>query len=192
MDTEPWTAPVAGPGPGPAPHLPDPGDDLSLILSQRRAGHQDIVNVDAASVQMVIFVIGGQSFALPGAQVAEILPLAPIFLVPGCPPAVEGVMDVRGNIRGVLRLGDLLGVAHDPPTRHTVILLGRVGDQECGLRVDRIADVSPVLLESLLAPPDSLPDRLQGLVTGVFQYPTGPVLTLDMERIFQAWEDGRL
>jgi len=101
-------------------------------------------------------------------------------------------MEVRGNIQGVLRLGYLLGVAHDPTTRHADILLGRAGDQECGLRIDRILDVSQVLQEGLLAPPDNLPDRLQGLVTGVFHYPTAPVLTLDMERIFQAWRDGRL
>ncbi len=101
-------------------------------------------------------------------------------------------MDVRGNICAVLRLGDLLGAAHDPLTRHTAILLGRVGDEESGLRVDRVADVTPVILESLLAPPDNLPERLQGLVTGVCQRPEGPVLALDMARIFQAWRDGRL
>ena len=190
MGTEPEAGPVSGPTT--APQDPAPGDDLELILAQRREGRQEIVNVDAATIQLVIFVIGDQQFALPGAQVAEILPLAPIFPVPGCPPAVEGVMDVRGNICAVLRLGDLLGAAHDPLTRHTAILLGRVGDEESGLRVDRVADVTPVILESLLAPPDNLPERLQGLVTGVCQRPEGPVLALDMARIFQAWRDGRL
>ena len=190
MITEPEAGPVTGPTTAP----PDfnTNDELGVILSQRRAGRQDIVDVDAATIQLVIFAIGDHYFALPGAQVAEILPLAPIFLVPGCPPAVEGVMDVRGNICAVLRLGDLLGAAHDPLSRHTAILLGRVGDQESGLRVDRVADVTPVILESLMAPPDPLPERLQGLVTGVFQRPEGPVLALDMERIFQAWRDGRL
>lgn len=190
MASEPLVATVIGAGSAPPPAETD--DDLSQILAQRRTGHQEILNLDAARVQMVVFVIGSHHFALPGAQVAEILPMAPIFLVPGCPPAVEGVMEVRGNIQGVLRLGDLLGVAHDPTTRHAVILLGRAGDQECGLRIDRILDVSQVLQEGLLAPPDNLPDRLQGLVTGVFHYPTAPVLTLDMEPIFQAWRDGRL
>ncbi len=190
MGTEPEAGPVTGPAT--APPDPAPGDDLELILAQRRAGRQEIVDVDAATIQLVIFVIGDHYFALPGAQVAEILPLAPIFPVPGCPPAVEGVMDVRGNICAVLRLGDLLGAAHDPLTRHTAILLGRVGDEESGLRVDRVADVTPVILESLLAPPDNLPERLQGLVTGVCQRPEGLVLALDMARIFQAWRDGRL
>ncbi|HPB76233.1 MAG TPA: chemotaxis protein CheW [Chromatiaceae bacterium] len=190
MVTEPEAGPVTGPGT--APPRPDPGDELGVILSQRREGRQEIVNVDAATIQLVIFVIGDQQFALPGAQVAEILPLAPIFPVPGCPPAVEGVMDVRGNIRSVLRLGDLLGAAHHPLARHAAILLGRVGDQESGLRVDRVVDVTPVILESLIPPPDQLPPPLAGLVTGVFQRPEGPVLVLDMERIFQAWQDGRL
>ncbi|MBP6807652.1 MAG: purine-binding chemotaxis protein CheW [Chromatiaceae bacterium] len=190
MIAEPESIPATGPAT--TPPDPDPSDDLGVILSQRRAGRQDILDLDAATVQLIIFAIGDQHFALPGAQVAEILPLAPIFLVPGCPPAVEGVMDVRGNICAVLRLGDLLGVAHDPLTRHTAILLGRVGDQESGLRVDRVADVTPVILESLMAPPDNLPQPLAGLVTGVFQLPAGPVLALDTERIFQAWREGRL
>lgn len=77
-----------------------PADALTAALEQRR-GDQGIVVVDAATVQLVVFAIGGRVFALPGAQVVEILPLPVIHFVPGCPPAIEAVIKVRGTIYSV-------------------------------------------------------------------------------------------
>ncbi|WP_295579855.1 chemotaxis protein CheW [uncultured Lamprocystis sp.] len=169
-----------------------PMDALTAALERRRRGDQNVVAVDLPTVQWVVFTLSGRTFAFPGTQVAEILPLPPIYFVPGCPPALEGVIDVRGNICSVLRLGDLLDSPHGPPTRRTAILRGRAADMESGLRVDAVEDVLEVAQEALLTPPDNLPERLQGLVTGVFQHRGQRVLALDMERLFQSWRDARL
>jgi len=181
--------------PGDAPinaPIDTPIDALAAALERRRRGDQDIVAVDVPGVQWVVFTLSGRAFAFPGAQVAEILPLPPIYFVPGCPPALEGVIDVRGNICSVLRLGDLLDSPHGPPTRRTAILRGRAADMESGLRVDAVDDVLEVAPEALLPPPGNLPERLQGLVTGVFEHRGQLVMALDMERLFRSWRDARL
>ena len=168
-----------------------PADALAAALDLRRGNDQATVAVDAPTVQWVVFALGDRSFAFPGAQITEILPLPPIYVLPGCPPAIEGVIDVRGAIWSVLRLGDLLASESGPPTRHAAVLLGRTADLESGLRVDAVEDVLEVAQESLLAAPDHLPEALAGLVSGVFRHCGRPVLALDMGRLFQAWRDGR-
>ena len=111
--------------------------------------------------------------------------------MPGCPPALEGVIDVRGTIWSVLRLGDLLGSAHGMPSRRAAILLGSAAGMDSGLRVDAVDDVLEVAQRSVLVSPAGLPEWLAGLVSGVFQYQGRTVLALDMERLFSDWCDGR-
>ena len=169
-----------------------PVDTLDAILQQRTRARSEIVTVDANTTQWVVFYIDDCPFAFPGRQVVEILQKPPIHFVPGCPPALEGVIEVRGTIWSVLRLGDLLEIAPGPGGRRTAILLGRAAGMESGLRVDGVDDVLEVAEAATLAPPADLPRRLQGLVTGVFQHRARAVLALDMERLFRAWRDPHL
>lgn len=164
-----------------------PADELTRLLGTH--GQREIVNVDVARAQFVVFTVGGEGFALPGPQVAEILPLLPVFPVPGAPAAVAGVIDVRGRICSVLNATDLLGC---PGGRDGAILLGRAAGMESGLAVTRVDDVLEVPEAAVLAPPDNLPERLRGLVTGVFPVRGRQVLALDLDPLFTAWRDGRL
>jgi purine-binding chemotaxis protein CheW len=176
--------------PGDAP-ADSPTDFLDAILEQRARGTGEIVAVDIHTVQWVVFSLGEASFALPGRQVVEILPMVPIHFIPGGPPALAGVIEVRGTLWSVLRLADLLGRVTAAVTRHASILLGRAADLESGLWVDGVDDVLGVAEDAILAPPADLPGRLQGCVTGVFQHRARVVLTLDLEPLLMAWRDGR-
>ncbi|MBK1723656.1 chemotaxis protein CheW [Thiocystis violacea] len=165
-------------------------DQLAALLEQRRDADQGILEVEAATVKLVIFAIDESLFAFSGANVAEILPLTTIHFVPGCPPSLEGVINVRGDITSVIRLGDLLGRPHAPDSRRAAILLGqsRAEDDEApmrsGLRVDRVEDVLDIPEASIRPPTDTLPEQLRGLATGLFQYRGEVVIALDLERLF--------
>jgi purine-binding chemotaxis protein CheW len=156
-------------------------------LRQRDQDAGEIVVVDTVTAQWVVFAIGERLFAFPGRQVVEILPLVPIHFVPGCPTALEGVIEVRGTIWSVLRLGDLLDTSPGLVTRRAAVLLGVAGSLESGLRVDEVIDVCEVVVESILPPPVDLPGRLSGLVTGIFQHRGRVVLALDLEWLLADW-----
>ncbi|NEX21010.1 purine-binding chemotaxis protein CheW [Thiorhodococcus mannitoliphagus] len=165
-------------------------DPLASVLEQRRDADQRIVEVEAATVKCVIFAIDDRLFAFPGGNVAEILPLTTIHFVPGCPSSLEGVINVRGDITSVIRLGDLLGCAHAPDSRRAAILLGQSRGTDdvpmrSGLRVDRVEDVLDIIEESIRPPTDTLPEQLRGLATGIFQHHGQAVIALDLERLFQ-------
>lgn len=170
--------------------MPGERDALAEILERRRHSDQEMIGVEAPTVKLVVFAVGDRLFAFPGANVAEILPLTTIYFVPGCPPSLEGVINVRGDITSVIRLGDLLGTDHAAAGRRTAILLGRGKTMRSGLRVDEVLDVLDVLEEIMQAPPSTLPERLRPWATGVFAYRGRSVLALDLERLFQDYRAG--
>lgn len=176
------------------------GSALDLILGQCdfRSGFQplaaggQILEVELPKIKLVIFVIGETLLALPARDLVEILSLTTIHFVPGCPPALEGVINVRGDVASVIRLGSLLGLEHDPTSRRAAILLGQCRlDQgqtiRSGLRVDRVIDVLDVTEESIQPPPAGIPEPLRGLATGLFLLGEAGVILLDLAQVFHAF-----
>lgn len=171
-------------------------DPLSEILERRGTGETELVEVDAPTVKLVIFAIGERLQALAGSQVSEILPLSTVHFVPGCPPALEGVISVRGDITSVIRLGDLLGIEHGASGRRGAILLAQGshevgGEPMCsGLRVDRVVDVLDVAEDSIQPIPDTLAEPLRRVARGVFQMEERSVLLLDLDALFRDYLSG--
>ena len=81
---------------------------LDQVLTQRLEAHKKIVNVDEPLVKLVIFALGNEHFAFQGDCIHEILTKVDVFFVPGCPPSLEGVINVRGDIESVIRPHGLL------------------------------------------------------------------------------------
>jgi purine-binding chemotaxis protein CheW len=163
---------------------------LNQVLTERRAASQEIVNVDEATIKLVIFALGDECFAFHGARIREILAQADVFFVPGCPPSLEGVINVRGDIESVIRLHDMLHLPDSQLGRGSSILLGRGGGMSSGVRVDRVLDVVDVPQSSIQAPPATLPEHLRPLVLGVLRFAEQAVTVLDLEQIFADYARG--
>lgn len=163
---------------------------LEQVLTQRREASQEIVDVDEAAVKLVIFTLGEAYFAFHGACIREILAQADVFFVPGCPPSLEGVINVRGDIESVIRLHEMLHLPDTAPARTSSILLGSGGGMSSGIRVDRVVDVLDVAQSSIQPPPATLPEHLRLLVLGVLQFDAQPVTVLNLDRMFADYARG--
>lgn len=163
--------------------------NLEQFLSRKRSAEKEIVNVDEPQVQLVIFSVGRNNFAFYGSCVREIIAHADIFFLPCCPPSLEGVINVRGDIESVMRLDDLLNIQYDADTQ--MILLGKTDTLTSGIRVDRVLDVIEIPRSSIQLPPLDLPESLRVYVKGVFPLQESPVTLLDMELIFAEYAAGR-
>lgn len=166
----------------------DPIDEL-LELRRRAAG--EVVDVNEAQVQLVIFRLGDGLWALRGGQVREILPPTQPFFVPGCPDFIEGVISVRGDIASVVRLDRVLGVSTgDPaetPSRPGDILLGYSAGTVTGLRVGQVVDVVELPQSAILAPPVNLGESLRPVVEGALTFHDAPVTLLDLDRLLSRY-----
>jgi purine-binding chemotaxis protein CheW len=181
------------------------GDALAEILAAAEEDAGRIVDVDQPTQQFVVVRLGEQRFAFRGEQITKILAYAPIWPVPGCPQAVDGVIDVRGEVWSVMGLAALIGIERVQPRRtphaaggarasdHSacgVILLGRSASMASGLRVDEVIDVLTLELSQVRPLPDTLPEDLQPIATGLLDDPLrtdARVLILDLEPLFERW-----
>jgi purine-binding chemotaxis protein CheW len=93
--------------------------------------------------QFVIFHVATEMFAVPLAEVREIIRMPDVVHVPLSPSALEGLANLRGTVLPVIQLRRIFGmpsVCADDATRVVVLDQGR----PVGLVVDRMANVVTV------------------------------------------------
>ena len=163
---------------------------LDQVLTQRLDAHKEIVNVDEPLVKLVIFALGDEHFAFHGGCIHEILTKVEVFFVPGCPPSLEGVINLRGDIESVSRTHDLLHLPASGADHTSSILLGSGNGIRSGIRVDRVVDVVDVPQSAIRPAPTTLPEHLRTLVLGMLRFQEKTVAVLDLEKMFADYARG--
>jgi purine-binding chemotaxis protein CheW len=166
--------------------------DLDRILALRQGGPGTVVNVDEPTVKLVVVSLGDLWVAFHGEKIREILADCPVYFLPGCPPALEGVINVRGDIESVIRLRALLSLADPPAGTPSRILLGQADAMRSGIRVDRVEEVLDVPESTIQPPPLTISERLRPLVLGIVVFRDHMVHLLDLDRLFADFRAGRL
>jgi len=95
--------------------------------------------------EYLTFLLGGDVYALPIEGIREVVGSLPITDVPGMPPFLRGVMNVRGAVIPVLDLRARLGYETAPLTRRSCVLVHELrrdsGDVLVGVLVDAVQAV---------------------------------------------------
>lgn len=163
---------------------------LDQVLTQRHEAHRETINVDQPAVKLVIFALGDAYFAFLGERIHEILAQADVFFVPGCPPSLEGVINVRGDIESVIRPHEILHLPATGTECTSSILLGSGGGIRSGIRVDRVVDVVDVPQSTIQPAPATLPEHLRTLVLGMLRFQEQTVAVLDLDKMFADYARG--
>lgn len=126
--------------------------------------------------------MGAHLYGCDVAEAREIVPLRPLTRLPGAPPFVRGLMNMRGTIVTVIDLGARIEPARGL-TQQGSILLVRSRDRVVGLVVDHVAEV-----RALEAASDSravVPGRAGtgGIVKGMATMDDTTVVMLDLEAL---------
>ena len=142
----------------------------------------------AKELQLVGFRIGRENFALPIAQVQEIVRVPEITAVPQAPDLVEGVINLRGRIIPVVDLRKRFGEAPGAPDKRSRILVVEVDGRLAGLLVDAASEVMKLAEAEIEAPPDVFGDSELNYVTGVGKQKGRLVILVDVKKILQGGE----
>lgn len=96
-------------------------------------------DVGDGTVRVVEFTLGDERFAVDVADVDNIEELADLTRIPRTSEAIEGVMDLRGEITAVIDLRVHLDVEGSVAEEPQVLVVDQSKDkQKLGLKVDRI------------------------------------------------------
>lgn len=105
-------------------------------------------------VQFVVYELAQENYALPIAEVNEIIKLQKITVVYNSKPFLEGVINLRGKIVPVVNLHKRLGLLSQAATKSKRIIVVKSGEELIGIIVDRVKKV--VRFEDIQAPPESV------------------------------------
>ncbi|HYO53583.1 chemotaxis protein CheW [Archangium sp.] len=131
----------------------------------------------------VVFKIGSAEYVLPAAEVLQMESYSGATPVPGTPPYVAGLVQIRGRVVPVVDLRKRLGLAPAEATMDTRILVGQAGDRTVGLLVDSGREVLKLSDEQFKPPPKLLADQAEGLVKAIVQAGSRLLMLLDFRKL---------
>ncbi|WP_017415615.1 chemotaxis protein CheW [Clostridium tunisiense] len=91
-------------------------------------------------MQVVVFNIGNEQFAVETSKVQSINDLMKITQVPKAPSYIKGLINLRGNIISILDINLLLGMTNTDERNDNIIIL-KLEDELVGITVDAVDEV---------------------------------------------------
>jgi purine-binding chemotaxis protein CheW len=151
------------------------GAESGGLIGQMQGGQ-----MAADTRQFVIFHVKDEMFAVPLAEVKEIIRMPSVVRMPLSPASLEGLANLRGTVLPVVNLRSVFGfeqVAHDDATRVVVLDQGR----PVGLVVDRMANVVTVEANDIEAA-DTIQSTVDTkLVTGMIKSRQGSSMVMILD-----------
>ncbi len=137
-------------------------------------------------LQFASFRLGDLLLGIDIHQVQEINRNLELTPVPHSPPAVRGVINLRGEVVSVIDLRTVIGLPPMETSRATRNVVVRQNGENIGLLVDSIADVVKTYLDDI----DPLPENLGGFdhsfFTGVVKLEAGLLVILNVTQTLDA------
>jgi purine-binding chemotaxis protein CheW len=119
------------------------------------------------SQQFCTFLLDGNLFGVPVPQVQEVIRFQPMTRVPLAPGAVEGLINLRGQIVVAIDLRRRLGLGKRPDQELPMNVVVRTSDGVVSLLADEIGEVIEVEASTFEAPPETLRGALGCMILGV-------------------------
>jgi purine-binding chemotaxis protein CheW len=132
-------------------------------------------------MSLTTFHLDRYLFGVEVATVQEVIRYQPMTRVPLAPPALSGLINLRGQIIPAVDLRRRLGFPDRPAGELPMDVVVRTGDGMVSLLVDRIGDVVEVSEEAFEEPPDTLTGVARELIRGAYKHRGALLLSLDVE-----------
>ncbi len=142
---------------------------------------EDAFASTADAPRLLLFGVAGRVCACELDAIREIVPYRHATRLPGAPPFVTGLINLRGSILTVIDLGVRLGGSPVDPAKGSIVLAEH-GTRVIGLGVDELRDVQRVARADIEASDGEIGE---GLVSGVLRVGDGVAMLLDVRAVIK-------
>jgi purine-binding chemotaxis protein CheW len=161
--------------------------EVGWLELARHAARDTRIREEAPNAQrLLVFALGGSSYALPIERVREIVRHRPITPVPGLPSEVLGVISLRGQIMQVIDPRARLALAPANPGARSRIVVAHDGEgRVAGILVDSVEEVVKVAEDGMCEARAG-----QGsAVEGIYRHRGRFVSIVDLDRVMDVDAD---
>lgn len=140
-------------------------------------------------LEMLLFTLGHdprtgrqETFGINVFKVREVMRKPPITASPDMPPAVKGMVSLRGALVPVIDLAEYIGI--QPETPREVMIVTEYNGRTQGFLVEAVDTILRIDWQQMRVPPEILASNLGGMVTAVTELIDGRlIMMLDVERV---------
>lgn len=135
--------------------------------------------------QFATFHVGDLFFGIEAVRVQEVIRHQEMTPIPLAPPAIQGLINLRGQIVTAVDTRRMLALPPAPAGKRPMNIIIKAEDGAVSLLVDEIGDVLEIPLKSYAPVPDNVPARQRDLVSGVYKLKGQLMLALDTEQFLE-------
>lgn len=135
-----------------------------------------------AEQQLVVFTLGAERYGVEIMAVREIVTMQKVTPIPGAPPFMEGVTNLRGRVIPVVDLKHCLGLPLTQPGDEARIMVIDVASSMVGCVVDSVAEVLRIT-DEVISQPDETPGADSSYMKGIAKVGDGLVILMDLRQV---------
>ena len=144
---------------------------------------------DENVLQLVIFQLGGEEFAVDIMQVQEIIRMPESTRIPQAPDYVKGVINLRGKIIVVINLDVKFNIEAKEIDENSRVIVVEVEDNVLGMVVDSVSEVIRLPHSNVENAPDIITSKIKAeYIQGVGKLDDRLLILLDLKRVLQESE----
>ncbi len=131
-------------------------------------------------MQVVVFRLGDEQFAVETAKVQGINDIMEITRVPKAPDYIKGLINLRGNVISLLDINLLLNINKKENVEQNNIIILKMEDEHVGITVDEVDEVLEIEEEIL----EKVDDQKKLYIKGVINFKDRVVTLIDIDKLF--------
>src|SRR5215467_9105441 len=135
------------------------------------------------SMQLVSFRLAQEEYGIEITKVQEIILMGEITRVPQTPEYIKGLINLRSTVIPIVDLRLRFGLAQEPTTDETRIMVVNVAGKTIGIIVDAVSEVLRISKEQIAPPPPTVAGLGREYLTGLVKLEKRLLILLDIDKI---------
>jgi purine-binding chemotaxis protein CheW len=145
---------------------------------------QDSIMVAAdTNVELVVFLVGGESFAFRLKQVREVVSVDQLRSIPNTPAHIIGLYSLRGNLVPVIDLRQCFNMPSAISADDGRMIVVEIDGEQVGMMTDRVTEIMRVPTSALIEPPSQFKPKDHGYLSEMVIKGNRMIMVLDAEKI---------
>lgn len=157
-------------------------EDRKRILKERAMllAREEEKILDHDSITVLEFMLASERYGIESSFVWEVLQIRELTHLPGTPPFLLGIINIRGEICSIIDLKKFFNIPERGLPEFNKVIVVRNETMKFGIVVDSVVGTRQILRTTLKLPPPTFTGIRAEYVKGVS---SGPLIVLDGGRI---------